>query len=97
MTCIRSRDFASTASIAARSAGIERKAKDAGIVGDVLSRSETRADDDRRHRGLVEDIAHAEIGDADAIFVGDRLEHRQQFLEQGPAAPGVDHVLVFLQ
>ena len=97
MTCIRSRDLASTASIAARSVGVEREIEDAGVVGDVLRHPEPRADDDRRHRRLVEDIAHADIGDADAMLVGDRLERRQQFLEQCPAAPGVDHVLVFLQ
>ncbi len=33
----------------------------------------------------------------DPVLVGDVFQHREEFLKQGPAAPGVDHVLVFLQ
>src|SRR6266851_2294628 len=77
--------------------GVERKAEHPGILGDVLRYAEPGADNHACDRRPVQDVANADIGDTDAMFVGDVLENGEQFLEQYPSAPGVDHVFVLLQ
>src|SRR6202022_2639755 len=76
--------------------GVERKAEDAGIVGDVLGDAEPRADDDAGDRRAVEDVADADIGDAHPVPIGDLLQHDEQFLEQGPA-PQVSIIFLYLR
>src|ERR1700756_4904329 len=78
-------------------AGIERAVEDAGIVRDVIRHAEPCADNHARDCGTIKNIADADIGDTYAMFAGDLLEHGEEFLEQGPSAPGIDHVFVFLQ
>ncbi len=62
-----------------------------------MREAETGADDDPGHRRAVEYITGADVGDADRVLVGDLFQPREQLLEQRPAAPSVDHLLVFLQ
>src|ERR1700722_5232788 len=78
-------------------AGVEREAKDANILGDMLRYAEPRPDDDAGHRRAIQNVADADIGDAHPMFVGSLFQHPEQFLEQRPSAPRVDHVLVLLQ
>src|SRR6202022_4721880 len=66
-------------------------------VGDVLRYPEPRADDRAGDRRPVEDVADADIGDANAMLISDLLQNGEQLLEQCPPTPGVDHVFVFLQ
>ena len=67
--------------------GVEREAEHAGIVGDVLRDAEPRADDDAGDRGTVQDVANADIGDADAVLVGDRFQRRRAVPGTVPIRP----------
>src|ERR1700730_1923222 len=73
------------------------KTEHARVVVEMLRDSETGSDDDTRNGWTLEDIAHACVGDAHSMLVGNLLEHGEQFLEECPSAPCVDHGLVFLQ
>jgi len=66
-----------------------------GVVTAVLP--EPAPDDDPRHRGVVEDVARRDVRDAHSVLGGDRVRDAKQFLEQRPAPPQVDHVLVLPQ
>ena len=68
-----------------------------GVVGNVLRHPQAGADDDTGDGRAVQDVPDGNVGDADAVFVGDGAEGGQQLLEQAPPAPGVDHLLVLAQ
>src|SRR5208282_1870108 len=76
---------------------IQREAEDARIVCDVFREAETCADDYPGHRGAIEKVADSDVGDAYLVLVRDLLQDREQFLEQGPSAPRLDHVAIFLE
>src|SRR5580693_7645434 len=78
-------------------AGVEREAKDPSILRNMLRYAEPRPDDDAGDRRTIQNVADADIGDAHPMFVRSSRQHPEQFLEQGPPAPCVDHVLVLLQ
>ena len=77
-------------------ARVKRETKDTSILADMLRYPEPRADNDAGHRRAVQNVADTDIGDAHAMFVGGLFQDREQFLEQGPSAPCIDHVLVLL-
>jgi hypothetical protein len=75
------RDFASTVSIFP----VSCKTEHARVVVEMLRDSKTGSDDDTRKGWTLEDIAHACVGDAHLMLVGNLLEHSEQFLEERPS------------
>ena len=63
----------------------------------MVGKAETDAYDHTGDGGPIQNRASRDVCEADAMPIGDCLERRQELLEQGPAAPGVDHLFVFLQ
>ena len=93
ITCIRSRDLASTGSIAPRSSASSAKSKTRALSAMCSATPEPGADDDAGDRRA----SRARSGVATLAMLTPclsamRLTAREQFLEQRPAAPGVDHV-----
>ena len=97
MAFIRSRDLASTASMPTAIFRIEREAEHARIVGDMLRDPEPRAHDYSGDSGTIQDVPNADVGNGRLMLVCDRFQRAEQFLEQCPSSPRIDHVAVLLQ
>ena len=74
---------------------VEGKGEEAVIVAAVLAFAETRADDHRTDRGLLEHPARCHVGNRHGMLRRDRSQRPEQSLEDLPAADRVDEALVF--
>ncbi len=73
---------------------VERKAEDFEVVGTMLALAQAGADDRRRDGVVFEHPAGRDVGDRDAVPVGDLPGRAEQALEGRPAAGDVDEALV---
>jgi hypothetical protein len=73
---------------------VQGESKECEVVAAMLALAESRADDHRGDRILLEHPARGDVGDRDAVLDGNGLCRREDPLEHPPAADRVDEALV---
>src|SRR5215471_7343796 len=73
--------------------GSKRELEYTRVVSTMIGHTKPYPYDDPGHRRPIEYVAHRHIGKADIVFVSNLL----QYLEQFPATPGINHLLILPQ
>ena len=94
---MRSRDFASTASMLARSPASSATPNTRALSAICCATPSRVPTITPATAGTIENVANAHVGNTRLMLLCNRFQRAEQFLEQRPSSPRINHVAVLLQ